>query len=1173
MLIIARNILLLTLLLDNLDPKDKSTPDYWSIFYDLYVDNKTITTIRKHARILFNISKDMETWIASPYDQIIHIINIESLALLREYWLKYATYTDNDRSHTLRFRSQCRDSYDSVPATSTHYELQSLARSFGPRLLNAMSIVEYYVNHFWKVGTADKLGRLQELQCNPLAVYSAPGNDRFSLHYLTNPLTGFHLSPAITAFDKDSLYASLQGTQREKTLSVAKMQFRFWLKAFQNLAQKTIENKSKGGRIRIRFVVADAIQFCRALNQLRTTHSGECNFYSRPWSTVALRLDRPGFLNGLDKLPLLFNVIDAPLAEDVGYLNLLVAAAPLLEQSAVATLYTEGHRIYPPPNVAPNLLTDLLGGDITTICALLGVVPGPYVTGASARATDEAYMDDHSPVFNRINWKVATSTDTHFNPAGLKLVFEPESLAKFLFDFYSDVFLYENPNKDRVKLHGGKVNLRSVPPRHSASSFAAFLAFLKTRWHVDASFIDHFNEIILHELPNLKEKSTAVDLFLQLDLFGISTKNPYQQAIEAVLSSSPDHVALMRESPPKITGIVITVPRRKLRPIYKTCVDNNHHLNMIFQVNFTAKTFNNTFSSVHPVFGQLSMGADSDVMNIERDPLGWSGSADLQLCLYVPTYVLAIADPKFVEISVTMVPDSTVKIFKEMLGPDLEVFRVKFMSSDFVHLVESLPGLQSPLLITTSSSNNTLSPLTQVSPVFDPVNKTFTTRIKFQEESHLEALGSGTPVTYNRTSACTIEIKCGEFKCLCRHPFPLRADVPRIRIARKSGWIEVITQLLPPQVSGLSPKNFLPLVVDKRYGLTLWNVPYINFSQLPRIGANEYVEMVDAWLPNHLFSMYSAYEVPLLGPEKYGMLVEFKKSVLSLFEYMARSGGAEACVFTLAPKESILEGGGPMLFFSTGLYLDHNANTVIAEAYVVPMTTTQTLDPRFYPLMMKLAPTISTVVHHEVYMLWKRLLPSMAERCRDWEHTSTCEFANGVPDTIDPDRSPLCSCGIGKVGKSFSQGVWKDAAGFVTRIAISPLFAIPYLEISKGGPLCRANKDKEREKDKSNTKTRSAANNGRTEKSHPQPSMNNSDPAPSTTITAATTTGAPPPTPTAPDPTLPPISYKCNDCGKEGAKQCGACGAAFYCSRECQVRDWKKHKVVCHKLRPQGTAS
>lgn len=1160
---------MLTLLLDNNDPKEKSPPDYWSIFYDLYVDNKTLTLIRKHARLLVNASKDMETWTQTPYDAIIHIINTETLFLLREYWLKYATYVDTERTHTQKFKTQQRHNYDSVPPQFTSHELQSLARSFGPRLLNAMLVVEYHVNHFWKVGTVDKQPKGAELYASPLAIYSTAGNDRFSLHYRTNPLTGFHLDPAITAFDKNSLYSTLQGTPREKTAQCAKMQFRLWCKAFQTLAQKTIDNKM-ARRIRLRFVIADAIQFCRALNQLRTTNSADCNFYSRPWATVPVRLNGPGFLGGGEGMPLSFNVIDAPMAEDVGTLNLLVAAVPLLERSAVSTLYTESQRMFPPANVAPNLLTDLLGGDITTICALLGIVPGPYVTGACTRATDEAYMDDHSPVLNRLNWKLATSVDATMDTVGVKLAFEPETLAKLLLDLYTHIFTNDNLNKATQKLHIGKGNMRSIPPRYSLSGFAAFVAYLSTRWHVDPSFIDHFNELILLQHRNLKERSTVPDLFLQLDLFGVSTKNPYQDAIEAVLTSSPDHATLIRDSPPRITGIIITVPRRKLRSISKLCVENNYHINMIFQVSFTAKASTTHFSSLQPVFGGMSMATDSDIVTVERDPAGWFGSSDLQLCLYVPTYVLALADPKFVEISVTMVPDPSIKMFAALLGPDLELFRVKFMNSEFVHLVESLPGLHSPLLTTTPSSPvMPLAPPSQVSPVFDPVNKTFTTRIKFQEEAHIEALASGQQVTFSRPSPCTIEIKCGEFKSLCRHPFPLSADLPRIRIARKSGWIEVIAALLPPQIAGLSPKNFLPVVYDKRYGLTTWNLPFINFAQLPRIGASEYVEMVDAWLPNHWFSMYSTYEVPLLDHGKHGLLVEFKKSVMSLFEYIARSGGAEACVFTLAPKESLLDGGGPMLFFSTGLYFDHNANTVVAEAYVVPMTATQTLDPRFYPLMMKLAPTISTGVHQDVYILWKRLLPAMAERCRDWEHTSACEFAEGVPETLDPDRSPLCSCGLGKVGKTFSQGIWKDASAFVTKIAISPLFAIPYLEVSKGGPLCRTNKDKEKEK---SAKTKSTVN-GR-EKS-PAKASNHTAQSTNNTAQPSNPPVARVPTPVlVQDPTPPPISYPCNDCGKEGEKQCARCGDAFYCSRECQVRDWPKHKPACHKLRAQqATAS
>lgn len=40
--------------------------------------------------------------------------------------------------------------------------------------------------------------------------------------------------------------------------------------------------------------------------------------------------------------------------------------------------------------------------------------------------------------------------------------------------------------------------------------------------------------------------------------------------------------------------------------------------------------------------------------------------------------------------------------------------------------------------------------------------------------------------------------------------------------------------------------------------------------------------------------------------------------------------------------------------------------------------------------------------------------------------------------------------------------------------------------------------------------------------------------------------------------------YECNQCGKFcGPNKCGKCGKVIYCSKECQVGDWKKHKLVC----------
>jgi len=48
---------------------------------------------------------------------------------------------------------------------------------------------------------------------------------------------------------------------------------------------------------------------------------------------------------------------------------------------------------------------------------------------------------------------------------------------------------------------------------------------------------------------------------------------------------------------------------------------------------------------------------------------------------------------------------------------------------------------------------------------------------------------------------------------------------------------------------------------------------------------------------------------------------------------------------------------------------------------------------------------------------------------------------------------------------------------------------------------------------------------------------------------------------------------RCNLCGKSGTltrdlKRC-PCKNAFYCNKKCQQSDWKKHKLVCSKRKPQ----
>lgn len=42
------------------------------------------------------------------------------------------------------------------------------------------------------------------------------------------------------------------------------------------------------------------------------------------------------------------------------------------------------------------------------------------------------------------------------------------------------------------------------------------------------------------------------------------------------------------------------------------------------------------------------------------------------------------------------------------------------------------------------------------------------------------------------------------------------------------------------------------------------------------------------------------------------------------------------------------------------------------------------------------------------------------------------------------------------------------------------------------------------------------------------------------------------------------MTNPCKVCGKQDAKKCGKCHRVFYCSVECQRKDWKSHKEACN---------
>jgi hypothetical protein len=80
---------------------------------------------------------------------------------------------------------------------------------------------------------------------------------------------------------------------------------------------------------------------------------------------------------------------------------------------------------------------------------------------------------------------------------------------------------------------------------------------------------------------------------------------------------------------------------------------------------------------------------------------------------------------------------------------------------------------------------------------------------------------------------------------------------------------------------------------------------------------------------------------------------------------------------------------------------------------------------------------------------WKQLLPVLVERCRTWAHLDSCQYISDglVPLTTEMDVIPLCACGEGRdTQRMHNEPLWKPLAKYCTRIALSPLFGVSYLE-------------------------------------------------------------------------------------------------------------------------------
>lgn len=234
----------------------------------------------------------------------------------------------------------------------------------------------------------------------------------------------------------------------------------------------------------------------------------------------------------------------------------------------------------------------------------------------------------------------------------------------------------------------------------------------------------------------------------------------------------------------------------------------------------------------------------------------------------------------------------------------------------------------------------------------------------------------------------------------------------------------------------------------------------------------------------------------------------FKDSLFSLFMHTSGLQGRRASVFGLNNPS---DGGIHVLIFTSRIRLDFSNHTVVLDAALLPLS--DAIMPKLHSSLQTLtsgSEICNIRVNDDELQIWKQMLPSFVECCREWQHRPSCEYVSlaRIPLSLKNGESPICSCGNGKLPKEMSSDLPGIISKLAVRAAISPTFAFSLVGYDS-----------------------SYWGESATEKK----------------------------------------GGSCGSCGKGGAdgvslRKCSRCKEASYCSAACQRQDWKSHKTTCvHK--------
>lgn len=1151
--IIARNVLLLTLIID--DNKTVDSQALWAIYYDLYLDDASTHLLREHITTLLQHTGSLEEWGRSPFGTVIRFSDHATLVSARTMWTKYAEamstkeinrYHDSLKSARTKEKKYKEDNWGKffIPSGGARAGAPCGSRTWGDPELAAAT------NRYWETGVTGILAK-ETTTPNPLFAVTLTGNR--VLLYGGDAIFCYHLATTQASLTEMSPLRLEDTSGKSKVTQAAQVQFREWTKAFQDLASKNFV---------LRFIAGDCFALCHTLEHNIATGATSAHFYRRQLCMEPLKLDDVQYgKNG--NAPNQFDVIDTSnLSDYFGALNLLVSATPLLRDMPWATLYTE--TMEKGTNDEKKKFADLLGGHTITVSTLLGISPIEYWTNATAvSSVDEYLLAESSAIFSPqqdksgIQWRFAWKSNHHISgqPFHQRLRAEPDMLANAIFAVYQSMFENENVMALMSLFRQQKTKRVGTLSKYHRGSLVALIKRLSSK--VDTDVANVCQQIIgqiatdsSRMLGTNHVQALCLDLHRQ-ELYTEVWINSMQR------DSSKEGFSAWSQIPAAV-AVTLVIPPAQWKRVYDVALAKDAGFiveGSLRAMNKTVALWHNIYPDVQITFGTLTSEGkpeeDSFSVTVEEDKSAWPGKSPMIASFYAPAAALQV-DMEKIKVALCLehsVQNTAIYNAQLNLGSPMSIYETGLEDRQHVFITKHQPNHQGHHVFPSrsESSNRGVSQSTTVSSNFSvDIGKAGDLK---SITGHLDVVSSEgkklladktTAVDVRKISASAFEIVLGKRKEVynLNFPVPVVKDGSKTRIARTSGYVEIIAPLADP-ATAQSLDNFifpitlakLPLSAGSR-SLTIpvtLNIPHLNLDSLPIVDISDKQRLeFMTQLTSMTFSHRERRMRDKLAEERGGGLstsarLNFKESLFTMFMLSSGLQGGQTGLFAITQPDN---GGIHMLIIVSALRLDGANASIALDAAAIPYTTNNLKSGEMDPflLIMRELEICSVTVNDEELVLWKKVLPALVERCRTWSHTPGCEYARDgakIPLSTKFGEQVLCSCGMGKIPDNFiSVPEWDTASRFATRVAISPTYAVPFVEQVMDPDFAKKNA------------AAAAAAGG-------------------LGLLGDTT------------------ATKCRNCGKTEAKgggvlkKCSRCGKTRYCSAECQKTDWKKHRGEC----------